>query len=513
MSATFAAPVASVMLAVELLLFEWKPRSLIPVALASVTAAAMRRYVLGVGPLFPVPRAPASIGAAGACRLRRRRPARRRRVGAPHRKRSTRRKTRFAQLPIHWMWWPAIGGLVIGIGGYVFPQALGVGYDVIGVAAAGQRADCGSSSACCIVKSTDLGGLARLGHLGRRARAAADDGRRAGRRSKRGSCPFEGAGFWPLVSMGAMLGGTMRAPLTGVIFALELTHDVNMLLPLLLASTIAHGFTVLVLKRSILTEKISRRGYHLSREYAVDPLEIIFAREVVRTAVAALPADATARRASRPRCTTRTDAASAAAVSGRRCRPAAGGRRSRAAGCGSGWTASATGEPRALREMSCTKPEIAYRRRAAARDRVPDGGNRRDAAAGRRARQPALHRDGRADRPADGPHAHPRRRAATRARPRRALAPAADVHARELVGASLHLCAHSVIAVIAGAERAALLRQRVLHAHGRRGNHGPLDDALLFELLQPVAQHLVGDVGNEPRAGSRTGSATRAARK
>jgi chloride channel protein, CIC family len=96
--------------------------------------------------------------------------------------------------------------------------------------------------------------------------------------------PDLGAGFWPLVSMGAILGGTMRAPLTGVIFALELTHDINMLLPLLIAVSMAHAFTVLVLKRSILTEKIARRGYHLSREYAIDPLEILFVREVMRTA-------------------------------------------------------------------------------------------------------------------------------------------------------------------------------------------------------------------------------------
>jgi hypothetical protein len=94
--------------------------------------------------------------------------------------------------------------------------------------------------------------------------------------------PWEGAGFWPLVSMGAILGGTMRSPLTGVIFALELTHDVTVMLPLLLAVTIAHAFTVLTLRRSILTEKISRRGFHVSREYSIDPLEIIFAREVMR---------------------------------------------------------------------------------------------------------------------------------------------------------------------------------------------------------------------------------------
>src|SRR5262245_66415242 len=93
--------------------------------------------------------------------------------------------------------------------------------------------------------------------------------------------------------MGAILGGTMRSPLTAVVFALELTHDVNIMLPLLLAVTVAHGFTVLMLRRSILTEKVARRGYHLSREYSIDPLEIVFASEVVRTAAAAMPAEAT----------------------------------------------------------------------------------------------------------------------------------------------------------------------------------------------------------------------------
>ena len=105
--------------------------------------------------------------------------------------------------------------------------------------------------------------------------------------------PNEGAGFWPLIGMAAILGGTMRSPLTGVIFALELTHDMNVLLPLLVASVIAHGFTVLVLKRSILTEKVARRGYHLSREYAVDPLEILFARDVMRTNLVAFPSGGT----------------------------------------------------------------------------------------------------------------------------------------------------------------------------------------------------------------------------
>jgi chloride channel protein, CIC family len=100
--------------------------------------------------------------------------------------------------------------------------------------------------------------------------------------------PNEGAGFWPLISMGAVLGGTLRSPFTSIVFAFELTHDGNVFLPLLVGSVIAHGFTVLTLKRSILTEKVSRRGYHLSREYAVDPLEILFVREVMRTKVPAI---------------------------------------------------------------------------------------------------------------------------------------------------------------------------------------------------------------------------------
>jgi chloride channel protein, CIC family len=90
--------------------------------------------------------------------------------------------------------------------------------------------------------------------------------------------------------MAAVMGGTMRAPLMSIIFAFELTHDGNALLPLLIASLLSYSVTVLTLKRSILTEKVARRGYHLSCEYAVDPLEILYVREVMRTDVIALPA-------------------------------------------------------------------------------------------------------------------------------------------------------------------------------------------------------------------------------
>lgn len=194
----------------------------------------------------------------------------------------------FQLLPIHWMWWPALGGVVIGIGGLIVPQALGVGYETIeallqGGVPTGQivgillvkwiiwsmslgSGTSGAVLAPFLMMGGGLGGLETM------------------------ILPDEGLGFWPLVSMGAILGGTLRSPFTGIVFSLELTHEVNILLPLLVAVTLAHAFTVLTLRHSILTVKVSRRGYHLSREYAVDPLEILFVRDVMRTNSVALPA-------------------------------------------------------------------------------------------------------------------------------------------------------------------------------------------------------------------------------
>ena len=288
MSATFASPVAAVLLAVELLLFEWKPRSMIPVALASATAAAARRYIIGLGPLFPVPPHPVFIGPGGlfGCVL----------VGLLAGGLSAlltlavyAAEDAFRLLPIHWMWWPALGGIVIGIGGLIFPQALGVGYDSIGALLQGDvpgRVIVGILLVKSIIWSVSLGSGTSGGVL---APLLLMGGALGGVEAM--FLPNEGIGFWPLVSMGAILGGTMRSPFTGVVFALELTHDVNVLLPLLVAVTIAHAFTVLTLRRSILTEKVSRRGYHLSREYAIDPLEILFVREVMRRNVVAVPLD------------------------------------------------------------------------------------------------------------------------------------------------------------------------------------------------------------------------------
>jgi len=290
MSATFAAPVAAVLLAVELLLFEWKPRSLIPVALASAVAAVARRYLLGFGPLFPVPAHPLFIGPMGllGCAL----------VGLLAGGLSAlltvsvyAAEDAFQRLPIHWMWWPALGGLAIGIGGLIFPQALGVGYDTIGALLQGSvttHVILGVLLVKWFIWAVSLGSGTSGGVL---APLLMMGGALGGLEAM--FLPNEGAGFWPLISMGAILGGTMRSPFTSIVFAFELTHDANVFLPLLVGSVIAHAFTVLTLKRSILTEKVARRGYHLSREYAVDPLEILFAREVMRTTIAVLPAAST----------------------------------------------------------------------------------------------------------------------------------------------------------------------------------------------------------------------------
>jgi CBS domain-containing protein len=291
MSATFAAPFASILLAIELLLFEWKPRSFIPVALASVTAEAARVHLLGAGPVFPVPPhdvvfSPlilvgcllAGLLSGGLSALLTQL------VYAV--------EDAFAHLKkIHWMWWPAIGSLAVGIGGLIFPRALGVGYDVIQQLLQGNatiQLIVGVLVVKCLIWSISLGSgtsggvLAPLLMMGG-ALGAVDAL----------FLPHQGPGFWPLISMGAMLAGTMRSPLTGVIFAFELTGDYHSILPLLIACVTAHAFTVLTMSRSILTEKISRRGHHLSREYVVDPLEALAVEDVMRTNITAFPAEST----------------------------------------------------------------------------------------------------------------------------------------------------------------------------------------------------------------------------
>jgi H+/Cl- antiporter ClcA len=279
MAAIFNSPISAVLLAVELLLFEWKPRSLIPVGVAAFVATIMRGYLLGTAPIFPLAQVTPVPDAfmAGSAAL----------VGLAAGGLSTALtagvyslEDLFHKLPIHWMWWPAIGGVAIGLGGLIAPQALGVGYDTIGALLAGNMA-LGFILVLMLVKATiwivSLGSGTSGGVLAPLLIIGGSFGAIIGHFLPGGSPEL-----WVLVSMGAMIGGVMRVPFTGVIFALELTHDVNAMLPLAIAAFTAEAVTVFSMKRSILTEKIARRGLHVSREYSVDALELIPVRSVMR---------------------------------------------------------------------------------------------------------------------------------------------------------------------------------------------------------------------------------------
>ena len=280
MAATFNSPLASVLLAVELLLFEWRPRSFIPVTTAVVTATLLRGPLLGYGPVFGVPAIDVRLDAAtlGICLL----------VGLSGGALAVAAtflvyfaEAAFGRLRLHWMWWPAIGGLIIGAGGLVEPRALGVGYDVIGDLLAG-RATLSLIAGILIVKtliwSLSLGSGTSGGVLAPVFMIGAALGALEGH-----LIPAATPALWAIAGLAAVVGGVMRSPLTGVVFTLELTHAWNTGPALLIASAVAYTFSVLTLRRSVLTEKIARRGLHLTREYSTDPLEAFFAADVMAT--------------------------------------------------------------------------------------------------------------------------------------------------------------------------------------------------------------------------------------
>jgi len=274
MSATFGSPVAAVFLAVELLLFEWRPRSLVPVAVASIVAYALRARLLGTAPVFAVAHAHAFEvtllpwalalgvlvgGVSGVLTVL---------VYAV--------EDLYGTLRLHWMWWPALGAIIVGAGGMIAPQALGVGYPTISALVNGQLA-LSAVVAIVVVKAiiwivslssgTSGGVLAPLLLLGAGTGALASV-----------VLPLHDPALWAAIAMAAMLGGTMRAPFTATIFALETTHEWSILVGVFAAAVAATATTVVFVRRSILTEKLARRGTHVAREYAVHPLE--------RTAVA-----------------------------------------------------------------------------------------------------------------------------------------------------------------------------------------------------------------------------------
>ena len=288
MSAVFGTPVAATLFGVELLVFELKPRSMVLIGLAAATADALRMVMAGSGlvaaqPLFPIPDhaqlGGAALGGAVVIGLATG-------LGAWVMTQAVYRcEDLFVRLTgrLHWMWWPLMGGLVIGIGGLIDSRALGVGYDSIHAELLGQlgvsallllftvkmviwAAGLGSGTSGGILAPVLMMGGAIGGTLGH-------------------VLPGASVGVFALVGLAGSLGGVTRSPFTAIIFAFELTHDQNSLLALLVAATVAHLVSVLVLKRSILTEKVARRGFHVMREYAVDPLEATFVREVMDTDV------------------------------------------------------------------------------------------------------------------------------------------------------------------------------------------------------------------------------------
>ena len=292
MAAVFGTPVAATLFGIELLVFEWKPRSMVPIAVAVAVAETIRgvfsaHHLLGAAPLFPVPphgafssldvAAAASVGLAGGLLAWVLTVAV---YGA---------EDAFKKLPIHWAWWPAIGGLVIGLGGLVEPRALGVGYASIDAELGGRIALAGLATLLVVklvIWSIGLGSGTSGGILAPLLIMGAAMG---GLMSP--VLPGGSPATWALMGMAATLAGVTRSPFTAIVFAFELTHDTGSLLPLLVACAIAHLVSTLVLKRSILTEKVARRGFHVVREYQVEPLEAVFVREAMITDVLAIKPD------------------------------------------------------------------------------------------------------------------------------------------------------------------------------------------------------------------------------
>ncbi len=289
MAAIFATPIAAVLLAVELLLFEWRPRSFIPVSIAVATAATLRVPLFGHGPIFPVPlHGDPSMSVMPFALL----------VGVLAGLASAmltwvvyKVEDIFDHIPVHWMFWPAIGGLAVGFIGWLDPRVLGVGYDVIQDLLLGHMTvmeglrlfvDKGLAWTIALGSGTSGGVLAPLLMLGGALGTL-----------EAFLIPVGDVALWSTISMAAVMGGTMRSPLTAIVFTLELTHDMNIMLPLLLGCSAAHLVTVLMMRRSILTEKIARRGLHITREYAVDPLSLLRVSEVMDPNVVAIPHDMT----------------------------------------------------------------------------------------------------------------------------------------------------------------------------------------------------------------------------
>lgn len=277
MAATFGSPVSAVLLAIELLLFEYRPRSMIPVALAAAVATGVRIAFVGGGAVFPLPELSQPSGTALACYIG---------LGALVGVGSA-LVTRsvyfvedcFERLPVHWMWWPALGGLAVGLTGYLSPRTLGVGYENIADILSGHMllqtglALCAFkfvSWAISLGSGTSGGTLAPLLTLG----AGSGAGFGALALAAAPGCGVD-VRIAALVGMAAMFAGASRALLASVVFAFEITRQPIGLLPLLGGCTSAFLVACLLSEHSIMTEKIARRGVRVLGEYSADFLDQI----------------------------------------------------------------------------------------------------------------------------------------------------------------------------------------------------------------------------------------------
>ncbi|HXJ20136.1 MAG TPA: chloride channel protein [Polyangia bacterium] len=281
MAATFGSPVSAVLLAVELLLFELRARSLIPVALAAAAATAVRIGLVGTAPAFQTAAfLPAGSGAL-ACYAA---------IGAlvgvssvAVTKLVYAIEDGFEKLPIHWMWWPALGGLAVGVVGLISPHTLGVGYDNIDHILSGDLTVTAIVVLCAwklvswslsLGSGTSGGTLAPLftigGGLGTALGAAV-------------VAVAPGIGLdlrvAALVGMASMFAGASRAVLASIVFAFETTRQPIGLLPLLAGGVTAHFLSSLLMRNSIMTEKIVRRGVRVSNEYAADLLDHLLVKD------------------------------------------------------------------------------------------------------------------------------------------------------------------------------------------------------------------------------------------
>jgi len=295
MAAVFGAPVSSLVLAVELLLFELRPRSLIPVALATVTSVGIRYATYGAAPVFPMPSVvePAGLALVGFVL-----------VGAVVGLASvwvTKAvygvEDLFAKLPIHWMWWPAIGALVAGFIGWVEPRTLGVGYGNIDALVEGRFGltvllTFGTlkfiSWVVALGSGTSGGTLAPMFMIGGSLGALVGMGI-----NQLVPSAEVNLGMAALVGMASIFAGASRALLTAVVFAFETTRQPAALLPLLGGCTAAYLISAVMMRNTIMTEKIARRGVRVPSEYAADYLDQVTVGTACARDVFSLRADQT----------------------------------------------------------------------------------------------------------------------------------------------------------------------------------------------------------------------------